>query len=537
MARLRRLLLAASVLAVLAGFASGRAHAASCPPGAFLSTVQSAHFIVAYDTDPTQTDYATQPQAQAIAAYAEQAYNTMTGMGFPAPAPDASGKSEITIADLSAIKPKTIELFCDGSAQLDVTDVGKTDEGYNVGAAVFFFSAQNAWPTSGPGDSWLLMGGASWASYKALGYPGFSSAELGPSLVSLDCSGSTTCVKNDSYASSGQSRWPFYEMLADRYGTTFLLSVLQKANLDGSALAGLEDALSAKGASLQDAFGDYAVKQMTGGWGIPALDTAPAPTTDGTFTTGTATGSLGSQTFSVAHLASRYVSFVRGDGKSDHPCFNATLTINVSIPAGVPARPFFYFPNSTFTPVALSVSGNTATTTIPWDTCAWASTGMLSLPNPTTNVETAWFTVSASVTVDTTSPATPAAPPAPATVPGSVVSVPTTEVAPSIEVFGPELLRVSPTDRTIRLIVQSSGDGVLKAALGDTALGTGSLRAGNNDLRFVVPKSLFVTLRRSATASNVLTLTPTSASGAVTGQAVTRRVTLPAVPKPSKHKR
>jgi hypothetical protein len=93
----------------------------------------------------------------------------------------------------------------------------------------------------------------------------------------------------------------------------------------------------------------------------------------------------------------------------------------------------------------------------------------------------------------------------------------------------------------LRLIVESSGDGVLHAVLGSVDLGSPTIRAGNNDLRFTVPKTLLTQLRRASSAANLLTLTPTSVSGATVGTAVSRQVAvIPAkqpAKKPAKHKK
>jgi hypothetical protein len=143
--------------------------------------------------------------------------------------------------------------------------------------------------------------------------------------------------------------------------------------------------------------------------------------------------------------------------------------------------------------------------------------------------------------VDPNTLATASPPPTPTSVWGTTVPVPTADVPPSIDVFGPELLQLSAKAPTIRLIVDSSGPGVVNATLGSTVLGTYSLRAGNNDVRFAVPKGLLTSLRRSASAANLLTLTPMSPTGSLTGQAVTRHVVITAPPKPKpklvKHKK
>jgi hypothetical protein len=145
--------------------------------------------------------------------------------------------------------------------------------------------------------------------------------------------------------------------------------------------------------------------------------------------------------------------------------------------------------------------------------------------------------VSYSMTVDTNAPATASPPPSPTSIWGTTVPVPTADVPPSIDVFGPELLQLSASDPTIRLIVQSSGPGMLTATLGSTVLGTGSLRSGNNDLRFAVPKGMLTSLRRSAADANVLTLTPTSSTGTATGAPVMLHVAIAAAPKAAKAKK
>ena len=156
----------------------------------------------------------------------------------------------------------------------------------------------------------------------------------------------------------------------------------------------------------------------------------------------------------------------------------------------------------------------------------------LSLNNASTDIDAAKFVVSASLTVDPNTPASATAPPPQATVWGGVTNVSNADAPPSIDVLGPLLLHVSSTSPTLRLIVQSTGDGTAHATLGSVDLGTPTLRAGNNDLRFTIPKSVLTSLRRSSAAGNVLVLTPLSPSGAVTGTAVTRAVAVTAAPKP-----
>jgi hypothetical protein len=145
--------------------------------------------------------------------------------------------------------------------------------------------------------------------------------------------------------------------------------------------------------------------------------------------------------------------------------------------------------------------------------------------------------VTSTIAVDTTKPASATSGPTQLPVYGGQTQVPTGEVAPSIDVFGPLVLRVSASSPTLRLIVESSGDGVLHAQLGSIDLGSPTLRAGNNDVRFTVPKTLLTRVRRSASVASLLTLTPTSVSGAAVGTVVSRQVTVTAAPKPPKHKK
>jgi hypothetical protein len=228
----------------------------------------------------------------------------------------------------------------------------------------------------------------------------------------------------------------------------------------------------------------------------------------------------------VNHLATRFVQFIRGDDDTSHICYNATLNVSVALPAGTQSKPAFFWDVKGGAPVQLTVSGSTASADIPWDTCTYATnSGYLSVPNASTSVDAADFVVTTKLTVMTTH-ATPIAPPNPVFTPTPVVPVSSVDVAPTLFLYGPELLKLSATDTQLRLIVESNGQGSVQARLGSVALGTLSVRGGNNDLRFKLPAGLLRALRRAASAGNMLTLTPVSASGSVTGQAVTRTVSM-----------
>ena len=119
------------------------------------------------------------------------------------------------------------------------------------------------------------------------------------------------------------------------------------------------------------------------------------------------------------------------------------------------------------------------------------------------------------------------------------MSAPSGETAPSILVYGAELLRVPAATRVLRLIVFSSGAGKLRATVGKSVIGTRVLRAGNNDLRFRLPvkvaRSLSAKGRRSAATAR-LALTSLSAQG-VSGKTVARRIAIVTSSKKSPSRR
>jgi hypothetical protein len=527
MAVLRRLLVVFAVIASVAGFASSRALAVPPPDCTItqLSHIDSAHFTVWYDGDLTKSDYITETQAGNLAASAEVAYAAYQAMGFPLPVDNGSGMIDIQVLDLTPWGLSSV--ICYGAFDFNSHDVGNPGESYAAGVDVFSEVEYNLFTPSFLDDLWLPQGAGSWASWRALNYPASSTTDLGPFDMSLDCydeNGASKCSKVG-FENLGASRWPFYEYLTERFGVLFVKELLQDAETADDSLAGLQNALAAHGTNLTDIFNAYATKVMTGGWDAPSLNVATLPISGAPIFTGATTGDVPAQLFNVNHLATRYVEIDRGDGAADHACFAATLTITVQIPPGVASKPAFYW-NGGGSAVDLAISGNTATTTVPWDTCMWVNKGYLSLPNPSTTINGKKFSVSTHLTVDTNTPATAKVPPAPATPFGPTLNVPWADVIPSISIFGPELLKVAATATQIRLIVESSGEGSVTAAFGTLALGAGAVRPGENDLRFTVPKGALTSLRRSTAAgATLLTLTPVSLNG-TSGPAVMQQVTI-----------
>jgi hypothetical protein len=424
------------------------------------------------------------------------------------------------------------------------------------------------WLPTNRADYWLLVASAEWAAFRADGYPTLN--VLNPADISLDCrdpltpadyidanTASNQCYLTPpsiDYIGNGDARWPFFEYLSETYGPSFVKDIFNMGHTGApTALAAVDDALQAKGSSLISAYNAWQRTAVTSSWAIPALQvTKPvsylpavftgAADTATLFPGGTPTATVPSVTVAANHLSTRFLKFQRGPavgGSQSTTCWAATLTLTVSLPAGSSSQPVFYWDGPTPLVTPLSVNGNTATADVPWDTCTWISgEGFLSLPNASNDVgaslkvDAGDFVVSAKLKVNPAiqvTPITPVIPPNPVFVTGPVISVGSSDIAPSITVFGPQLLKLSKTDTQVRLIIGASGQGQVSAKLGTLALGKVSLRAGNNDVRFTIPKGTLGTLavvRGSAGAPNVLTLTPTSADGTTTGAAVTRTISV-----------
>jgi len=569
-----RALLVVSAAAVAAGVLALPTSAALPTRPVLEHSVTTAHFVVHYNSDllsdgTPAADYSTQTEASTIASYAEQAYSLYTSLGYPPPLNGVDGHVDIYLLDTANNAPPveaanipdgggppypvsdsaSIDMATVTDLQLYAAKVGDTiqeEEAWVVANQVFDLFEYDTWTPNDGSDMWLLEGAAQWAALDMIGMPsGGPVTTLGSPDIALDCHEDLGLLfqmcDRDWYVDHGLASWAFYQMLATMFGNTFVHSVLVNGAAGQSAATALSNALAAKGSSLTAVFTDYVNHMMAGDWGVPAL-IAVRPPAQENIATGLATATLPATMVPVSHLSAGYVTFQRGDGDGSHACYAAKLTINVAIPSGTDSLPYYFWDVPGSTPQPLSISGSTASITVPWDTCDWAATrGWVSLPNASTSVNGATFTVSGSVTVDTSTPATASPPPAPTPIWGTTVPVPTTDVAPTIDVFGPELLKVSASSRVIELLVESSGPGSLNASLGSVALGTSALRAGNNDVRYTVPAGLIAGLRQSASAANVLTLTPMSASGATAGQAVTRQVsiiaTAKAKPKPKKAKK
>ena len=370
-------------------------------------------------------------------------------------------------------------------------------------------------------DQWLQEATAEWAAVRANNAAG--GPETNPDRT-LDCVGSR-CGDTE-YDKNGYPGWMLIEYLAERYKSDAKVKAVWDQAAANPGASGISDLAAVLDVPLATFYNDYANKRLKGDFTFPPL-AAALPETIATVTVGNADGTSDPLDVAVNHLAARYISLKHTT--EDAPCFEASLTVNVTIPGGVESYPAYYAGTVGANVQPLTVSGSNASITVPWNTCAGSPDALLSLPNDSLNLDGREFRVRITVKVDFTKPASPTSPPPGAHVIGTPIAAPTTDPAPTLKIYAPEVLRVSTKTRLLRFVVFSSGDGKLQAALGSTGLGSADLRGGNNDVRFVLPTQLFQSLRKKA-SSNLLQLTSVSTTGAK-GASFTRRVVVQAPPK------
>jgi hypothetical protein len=523
-----------------------RASAIDPFPTTGVATLSSDHFMVHYsrnDQDPTCTNFITQENAGDLLGMFEDAYRQFHDvMGYPTPVDDGDGKVDVSVDDLTnvcvpygtipASTPVPYDRW-DGIIAPNATP-GADDIHLNATAGLTYHIVSHELfhlmeDAIAPGtDQWLQEGTAEWAAVRADLAAGGD--EANPDRTA-DCVGAE-CGDTD-FDKNGYPGWMLFEYLAERYGDAKVRAVWDQAAASAPGTPGTTILAAVLPISLGSFFNDYTTARLTGSFSSPVL-AGILPNVYGILDVGETSGPVPGGSLAVNHLAVRYIAL--SHGASSGPCYEASLTINVSIPAGVQSTPTYFANTKGASAQALSVSGSNATITVPWNTCSGSPDAYLSLPNDSLGLDGRVFTVSGSVTVFKTKPATASEPPPGVHVIGSVISAPTSDPAPMLQVYAPEVLRVSAKTRLLRFAVFSSGDGKLQAFLGSTNLGTASLRSGNNDARFVLPKQLFSALRAKS-VSNVLQLTSVSPGGSK-GATVTRRVLVqtPKKPKPKRRK-
>jgi hypothetical protein len=548
MTRSSRFLLPSAVIAVAASLAVGVPRAAAIDPfpTSGVATLSSDHFQIHWSRDvaPCPTASISQERAGEILGMAERAYALYGGWGYTAP----GAVVDISVDDFS------IDCFAHGAIPLGtpmphgrwdaiITPVGPDEIhlsvssglAYPVVAHEVFHVFEDA---VAPGaQQWLTEGLAEWASVRANAAAG--GLELNPDRT-MDCVGSE-CGDTE-FDRNGYPGWMLFEYLAERFGDAKVKSVLDAAaaNPGWTGTQALSSVVQTLGSTLGKFFEDYTTARLTGNFTYEAL-AGVLPQTQASIVVASSSGAVSPVTLAVNHLAVRYVDVAHGLDTDTGPCYSASLALKVALPAGVASTPYYYANTKGAVAQAFSVSGTTASLTVPWNTCGASPHAYVSLPNETNDVvppalDGREFTVSGTVTVDKSKPAAAGEAPEGVKVIGPVVQAPTTDPAPDLTLHAPELIRVSAKTRLLRFIVFSSADGTLKATLGSTWLGSAGLHAGNNDVRFILPTQLLKTLRKTNTPDNVLMLTSYSPGG-TQGASVTRRVAMQLVKKTTKPKR
>jgi hypothetical protein len=549
--RLRSTLSALALLLLAAGLAVGvpRAEAIDPFPLDGAMTMSNEHFTLHFngnDRDTPCPSFITQERAGDILGMLDRARKFYADMnvGFPYPIPDSDAHVHVSIDDFSTgcisyggvpfgipgpldrwdAFTEPIAVSGASNIHLDV-DTATT---YPIVAHEVFHLVEDAMVTGV--DQWLQEATAEWAATRANRAAG--GVEMNPDR-SMDCVGSS-CGDTE-YDKNGYPGWMLIEYLTQRFGTQTtpndakVRELWQQAQDHPTYSATTDLAAVIEGGPLARFYNDYFNTRLTGGFTFAPLKGA-LPETIGGFVVGATDGTSDDLNVSVNHLAARYL-FLK-HATADGPCFAATLTVNVKIPLNVESYPAYYAGTAGASAQPLTISGSNASIAVPWNTCAGSPDAYVSLPNDTLDLDGREFVVNLSLKMDFTRPATATAPPPGAHVIGSVVSAPTSDPAPTLKIYAPEVLRVSSKTRLLRFVVFSSGEGKLAAAVGSTGLGSAQLRSGNNDVRFVLPTQLFKSLRTKR-ASNVLSLTSQSPSG-TKGATFTRRVVVQVPPKPKK---
>jgi hypothetical protein len=520
----RRLL---ALAAVLLGLSAAPAHAY---PGVLDETLETEHFVVHFTGDLTYQDgehVIVRQWAGEFAANAEWAYDTyVNAWGYPAHVPDADGKIDVYVYKFEKFHNQ--ELFsalaagsvpASGAAQTDGwIEVNKAFvRDPQVAAHQVFNMIQMA--MYAPAPDWLAQSTAEWAAFRLREYPspfGFHAPDN-----SLDCNTVTGLpwvsvwlqrpCGAEGYESSGYTRWTFFQYLQERFGGDVVRDVWSRMQTVGSPTYGVDairDVLAGKSASLTDVFGDYSVAMLTGNFATSLLaGQSPGIYTSGQ--TGQDTGSMSTLRVAVNRLASRFVS-IAPPPPDEKPCYAATLSLTVTLPAAVTSRPHVYATGTRIlTP--LSISGTTATASIPWDTCSSGAPAFVSLPNTSQTLDGRMFVVNASTTVDKTKIVSATVPPPGATLTGPVIAAPTEDPAPDLAFYSRSVMRLSANSRVLQLVFYSSGTGKVRVVFSGQQVALLKVRAGANTASVRLPKPA---KRFSASSRAVLELTPLSPAGA-----------------------
>src|SRR5436190_908478 len=331
------------------------------------------NFTVHYNGSDASTNcenFITEEHAGTILGMLDRARTLYANMGWPVPAPGVQVSLDDFAADGACAPfgnglpfgvPTPLSRWSafieNGNIHLDV-HTGLT---YHMIAHEIFHLVEDG---MAPGvDQWLQEGTAEWAAVRADKAAG--GEEKNPDRT-LDCVG-TRCGDAD-FDKNGYPGWMLFEYLAERYGDGTVKSVWDQAVSDPVGTSALSTVLATFGGSLASFFNDYATARMTGNFTIAEL-AGSRPQAYANIPVGTTSSALPDTPVAVNHLAVRYVTLLHGSDPT-MPCFAATLTLNVAIPSGVVSNPTYYANTTNAVAQPLTVTGSTASISVPWNTCS-----------------------------------------------------------------------------------------------------------------------------------------------------------------------
>jgi hypothetical protein len=458
--------LAAGAISVLTLLVVSAPASAARPDTSGWGELDSAHFAVHYPAAVSLS------AAQTLSGNLESAYATEVGSwGFSAPLGDGDSLVDVYVQDTGGHLGESVRdnPAANTSSGYIVIDPAAVTNG-EAAAHELFHILQYA--IYAHGAKFLKEGTAEWAGANVAGGTSWLFTYWGAPDQPLDCVPTSPCGASDlSYA-----RWIFFDYLSERYGPGIIKEIFQRAAALGAGddaaadVQAIDQVLAAHGSSLSQAFDGFTAANTGASYTFPGLaGGGKLPNPAAALFTGATSATLPAQTLTVDHLAAKYVYFYSGDPRvSAAGCGAATLNVTVDLPPGSASVPSV---SDAFGVQPLSVSGNTASASVPWTNCP-GSLAALGLPNSATTSadDGSQFTVHSTLTITPVRQRSSA--------------------APRIKVTVPRLAHVARRRPLLRFNVRSSGRGMLQVLLKSHYVrGSYTLKPGLNRLRLHLPRS------------------------------------------------
>lgn len=432
-------------------------------------SLSTTHFQVHYTTDPG-ADQSSAAAATQLGSNLEAAYSTEVGSwGFDPPVSDSDSLVDVFIEDTGDHLGESVrdDVTAPTSSGYIVIDPASTADAETAAHELFHILQYAIYAH---GAKFLKEGTAEWAGANVARTTSWLFSYWGAPDQPLDCAPSSPCGTSDySY-----SRWIFFDYLSEQYGPGIIKEIIEKAGALGAGddpaadVQAIDQVLAAHGSSLTQAFNGFTAANVGAAYAFPGLaGSGRLPHSAGSTFTGTSSVVFAPRAVTIDHLAANYMYFYSGDSRvSQAGCGAATLNVSVDLPAGSASAPSI---SDAFGVHPLTVSGNTASISVPWTNCL-GSLAALGLPNPgTTSADDGKpFVVHASMTVTPVKQRTIA--------------------APHITVSLPRVATASRNRPFLRFNVRSSGRGMLQVLLKSHYVrGSFSLKPGLNRLKLRLP--------------------------------------------------